>query len=56
MGVAVANNRSKMRIKEEFLRSVWTYLNQRNSIDFLRHFIIFDEIWIHHYTPETKQE
>jgi hypothetical protein len=28
---------------------------KRSLSEFLRRFIIVDETWIHHYTPETKQ-
>jgi histone-lysine N-methyltransferase SETMAR len=28
----------------------------RNPQDFLRRFVTVDETWIHHYTPETKQQ
>ena len=31
-------------------------LFRRNPQDFLRRFITVDETWIHHYTPETKQQ
>ena len=29
---------------------------QLNPADFLRGFITVDETWVHHYTPETKQQ
>ncbi|EFA13479.2 Mariner Mos1 transposase-like Protein [Tribolium castaneum] len=29
---------------------------QHNPVDFLRRFITVDETWIHHYSPETKQQ
>jgi histone-lysine N-methyltransferase SETMAR len=28
----------------------------KNKIDFVRRFINMDEAWIHHYTPESKQQ
>jgi len=28
----------------------------KNKTDFVRRFITMDETWIHHYTPETKQQ
>jgi hypothetical protein len=28
----------------------------KNKIDFLRRFITMHETWIHHYTPESKQQ
>jgi histone-lysine N-methyltransferase SETMAR len=29
---------------------------KKDSTDFLRRFVTMDETWIHHYTPETKQQ
>ena len=29
-------------------------LFKRGKKDFLRQYVTMDEIWIHHYTPETK--
>lgn len=31
-------------------------LFQKNPTDFTRRFVTMDETWIHHYTPETKQQ
>lgn len=31
-------------------------LFQRNKNEFMRRFITVDETWIHHYTPETKEQ
>jgi hypothetical protein len=28
----------------------------KNKTDFVRRFITMDETWIHHYTPESKQQ
>jgi DNA phosphorothioation-dependent restriction protein DptG len=28
----------------------------KNKTDFVRRFINMDETWIHHYTPESKQQ
>jgi len=28
----------------------------KNKTDFVRRFITIDETWIHHYTPESKQQ
>jgi len=28
----------------------------KNKTDFMRRFITMDETWIHHYTPESKQQ
>src|SRR5436190_20561182 len=29
---------------------------KRNPKEFLRRFVTVDETWIHHYTPETKEQ
>ena len=29
---------------------------KRNPKIFLRRFVTIDEVWIHHYTPETKEQ
>ena len=29
---------------------------KRDPTDFLQRFVTMDETWIHHYTPETKQQ
>jgi hypothetical protein len=39
--------RTRMKILERF---------NKNKTDFLRRFITTDEIWIHHYTPESEQQ
>lgn len=31
-------------------------LYKRNPSEFLRRFITVDETWVHHYTPESKQQ
>ncbi|KAL1446983.1 hypothetical protein WDU94_003680 [Cyamophila willieti] len=31
-------------------------LYKQNPSEFLRRFVTVDEIWIHHYTPETKEQ
>ena len=31
-------------------------LFRRNPHEFLRRYIAVDETWIHHYTPETKEQ
>jgi histone-lysine N-methyltransferase SETMAR len=40
-----------MQIFEQCLESF-----NKNKTDFVRRFIIVDETWIHHYTPESKQQ
>ena len=44
-------------------KRIWTLISrdcldrfQQNSTNFLRRFITSDETWVHHYTPETKQQ
>jgi len=54
MGAARAHSRSKrtrMKISEQCLERF-----NKNKTDFMRRFIDMDETWIHHYTPETKQQ
>jgi len=43
--------RSRMKISEQCLERF-----NKNKTDFVRRFIIMDETWIHHYTPESKQQ
>lgn len=43
--------RIRMRTSLECLE-----LFKKDSMDFLRRFVTVDETWIHHYTPETKQQ
>jgi DNA-binding Xre family transcriptional regulator len=43
--------RTRMKISEQCLESF-----NKNKTDFVRRFITMDEIWIHHYTPESKQQ
>jgi histone-lysine N-methyltransferase SETMAR len=40
-----------MKISEQCLEHF-----NNNKTDFVRRFITMDETWIHHYTPETKQQ
>jgi hypothetical protein len=40
-----------MKISEQCLERF-----NKNKTDFLRLFITMDETWIHHYTPESKQQ
>jgi len=32
------------------------HLFEKNSKDFLRRFVTMDETWVHHFTPESKQQ
>jgi hypothetical protein len=40
-----------MKISEQFLERF-----NKNKTDFVHRFITTDETWIHHYTPESKQQ
>ena len=55
MGSAFALGRSQKRARvvasEQYLG-----MFQRNSKEFLRRYVTFDETWIHYYTPETKNQ
>jgi len=43
--------RTRMKICEQCLERF-----NKNKTDFVRRFITMDETWIHHYTPESKQQ
>jgi histone-lysine N-methyltransferase SETMAR len=43
--------RTRMKISEQCLERF-----NKNKTDFVRRFITMDETWIHHYTPESKEE
>jgi len=43
--------RTRMKISEQCLERF-----NKNKTDFLRRFITMDKTWIHHYTPESKQQ
>jgi len=43
--------RSRMEISEQCLERF-----NKNKTGFVRRFITMDETWIHHYTPESKQQ
>jgi len=43
--------RTRMKISEQCLEHF-----NKNETDFVRRFIIMDETWIHHYTPESKRQ
>jgi histone-lysine N-methyltransferase SETMAR len=43
--------RACMKISEQCLQHF-----NKNKTDFRRRFITMDETWIHHYTPESKQQ
>ena len=43
--------RTRMKISEQCLERF-----NKNKTDFVRRFVTMDETWIHHYTPESKQQ
>jgi histone-lysine N-methyltransferase SETMAR len=43
--------RTRMKISEQCVERF-----NKNKTDFVRRFIKMDETWIHHYTPEFKQQ
>jgi histone-lysine N-methyltransferase SETMAR len=43
--------RTRMKISEQCLEHF-----NKNKTDFVSRFITMDETWIHHYTPESKQQ
>ena len=43
--------RTRMKISEQCLERF-----NKNKTDFVHRFITMDETWIHHYTPESKQQ
>jgi histone-lysine N-methyltransferase SETMAR len=43
--------RTRMKISEQCLERF-----NKNKTDILHRFITMDEMWIHHYTPESKQQ
>jgi len=42
---------TRMKISEQCLERF-----NKNKTDFVRRFNTMDETWIHHYTPESKQQ
>jgi hypothetical protein len=53
MGAVLARSRkrTRMKISEQCLRCF-----NKNKTDFVHRFITMDETWIHHYTPESKEQ
>jgi len=49
--LTVDQKRTRMKISEQCLERF-----NKNKTDFACRFITMDEIWIHHYTPESKQQ
>jgi histone-lysine N-methyltransferase SETMAR len=49
--LAVDNKRNRMTTSKQCF-----YLFKRNPKKFIRRFVSVDEIWIHHYMPEMKEE
>ena len=54
MGAAFTYSIQK-RIRKDICKEVLCQF-QRNPKDFLRKFITVDKTWVHHYTPESKQQ
>ena len=54
MGAALANIEPNQRREDVSTECLSLY--KRNSSKFLRRFIIVDETWVHHYTPESKKQ
>jgi len=46
-----ADQRQQIKISEHCLERF-----NKNKIDFVRRFITMGEAWIHHYTPQSKQQ
>jgi hypothetical protein len=54
MGAAFAHadkKRTHVKISQQYLERF-----NKNKTDFVYQFITMDETWIHHYTPESKQQ
>ena len=49
--LTVDQKRIRMKISQACLDRF-----KRNKMDFKRRFITVDETWIHHFTPETKEQ
>jgi len=49
--VPLDHKRNRVTISKQCLE-----MFQRNPNEFLRQFITVDEIWIHYFTPETKEQ
>jgi histone-lysine N-methyltransferase SETMAR len=49
--LTVDQKRTRMKISEQCLQRF-----NKTKTDFVRRFITMDETWIHHYTPESKQQ
>ena len=54
------NNDKKMTIKQKQRRKDFSIeslaMFHSNKADFSRRFITMDETWVHHFTPETKEQ
>jgi transposase len=49
--LAADQKRTRMKISEQCLERF-----NKNKTDFVRRFITMDDTWIHHYTPQSKQQ
>jgi hypothetical protein len=54
MGAVLAHSRSKTHSHEISEQCLERF--NKKKIDFVCRFITMDETWIHHYTPESKQQ
>jgi len=54
MGAVLAHSRSKMHSRENLGQCLECF--NKNKTDFVHRFITMAETWIHHYTPESKQQ
>jgi len=54
MGAALGHSRSKTHSHEISEQCLERF--DKNKTNFVRRFITMDETWIHHYTPEYKQQ
>ena len=49
--LSAENKRNRVVASEALLARI-----NRNPVEFFRRFVTVDETWIHHYTPETKEQ
>ena len=54
MGVAFAHNGKKERREDDSIECLAMFYS--NKTDFLRRYITMDETWVHHSTPEAKEQ
>ena len=49
--LTVDQKRIRMQISEHCLDRF-----KANTVDFVRRFVTMDETWVHHFTPDSKQQ